>query len=633
MAVTDEQFAALVKQLETVAQRQPGLYRWRVGWLAILGYAYLFGLIGGLLVLCVLSTALIIQTGVIHPKLFIIPLLFLIPVWVLCKALWIKLPAPEGKRVNRRQAPELFALLDDLSRSLKAPRFNRVLLDQDFNAGVCQIPRLGLLGWSTNYLLLGLPLMQSLSPEQFRAVLAHEMGHLSGNHARFSNWIYRIRVTWGQVLHHFERSNSQSMLWIVNRFLNWYVPFFNAYSFVLARMNEYEADRAAATIAGTQTCAEALVAVKLKSPQVNDYWETISDRVRDLKTPPPAYSELMVALRQPTTATSTKMALVTAFEQQTDLADTHPCLRDRLNALGFNIQEPTDLPIPEKVATTAADRFLGPTLQTILAQYDQDWQSEMAQKWEVQHQYLQSQHDRLTELQQRQSITGLTSQEQWEQAYRTLEVHGGAAAFPLMQAFLELRPLHPAANYNVGALLLKQGDAAGVDYLRTAIERRYDWLEDGCQLIYQFWCDRDEPEQATTWQTYYQERSSQLGLAEHERVRISSHDRFLPHSFDPEQLAALRRQMRQYKHVAQVYLARKVVKQFPDDQLFVVGVVLQATQPARTVETEDALLEAFELDVELGGRQRVLWLNGAAMQRRDLQQVLAAQGALVYEAD
>ncbi len=632
MAVTDAQFATLVKQLETVAQRQPGLYRWRVGWLAILGYAYLFGLIGGLLLLVVLSTALIIRTGVMHPKLFLIPLLLLIPVWVLGKALWIKLPAPEGKRVNRRQAPELFSRLDELSRSLKAPRFNRVLLDQDFNAGVCQIPRLGLLGWSTNYLLLGLPLMQALSPEQFRAVLAHEMGHLSGNHARFSNWIYRIRVTWGQVLDHFERSNSQSMLWIVNRFLNWYVPFFNAYSFVLARMNGYEADRAAATIAGTQTAAEALVAVKLKSPQVNDYGETISDRVRDLKTPPPAYSELMLALRQPTTTTSTKTTLVNAFAQQTDLADTHPCLRDRLNALGFSIAAPADLPIPQKLETTAADRFLGPTLQAILAQYDQDWQSEMAPKWEVQHQYLQSQHDRLTVLQQQQETTGLTISEQWEQAYRTLEVQGTEPAFPLMQTFLALRPAHPAANYNVGALLLKQGDAAGIDYLQTAIERRYDWLEDGCQLIYRFWCDRDEPEPAATWQTYYQERSSQLGLAQHERTRISSHDRFLPHDLAPEQLVELRRQMRQYEHVAQVYLVRKVMKQFPDDRLFVMGVVLQPTQPVRTVAAEDDLLDQFELALELEGRQRILWLNGAAMPRRDLQQVLAAQGALVYEA-
>jgi hypothetical protein len=90
--------------------------------------------------------------------------------------------------------------------------------------------------------------------------------------------------------------------------------------------------------------------------------------------------------------------------------------------------------------------------------------------------------------------------------------------------------------------------------------------------------------------------------------------------------------MQQYAHVAQVYLARKAMKQFPDDRLFVVGVVLHTTQPARTVEAEDVLLDQFELALELGGRQRILCLNGAAMQRRDLQQVLAAQGALVYEA-
>jgi hypothetical protein len=397
---------------------------------------------------------------------------------------------------------------------------------------------------------------------------------------------------------------------------------------VLARMNEYEADRAAATIAGAKTCAEALVAVKLKSPQVSDYWDSISDRVRDRAAPPPAYSELMAHLRQPTNSARTQNALVTAFEQKTDLADTHPCLCDRLNALGFDIQAPEDLPVPQKLATTAADRFLGPTLQMILQQYDQDWQAEVAANWEERHQYLQSQSDRLAEL---AALPSLTIAQQWEQAYRTLEVDG-AAALPLMQAFLVVRPEHPAANYNVGMLLLKQGDAAGVDYVRTAIERRFDWLEDGCQLIYRFWCDRNEAEAVATWQAYYQERSGQVALAEHERVRISSHDRFLAHGLDGEGLAALRRQLRQDEEVAQVYLARKVVKQFPDDRLFVVGVVLRVVQPVRSAEAEAAWLEAFELDVELGGRQRIVLLNGAAMHRRDLQQVLAAQGALVYEA-
>lgn len=58
-----------------------------------------------------------------------------------------------------------------------------------------QHARLGVLGWHVNYLILGLPLMQAVSPEQFRAIVAHELGHLSRNHSRFAGWIYRVRLT------------------------------------------------------------------------------------------------------------------------------------------------------------------------------------------------------------------------------------------------------------------------------------------------------------------------------------------------------------------------------------------------------------------------------------------------------
>ena len=89
-------------------------------------------------------------------------------------------------------------------------------------------------GWLNNYLVLGLPLLRALSPAEFRAVLAHEFGHLSGKHGRFSGWIYRVRQTWIQILVsvHQERSYAS---FLFEPFLEWYAPYLNAYSFVLAR--------------------------------------------------------------------------------------------------------------------------------------------------------------------------------------------------------------------------------------------------------------------------------------------------------------------------------------------------------------------------------------------------------------
>jgi Zn-dependent protease with chaperone function len=624
MALTNEQFADLVKRLEGLAQRQPGVYRWRVGLLALLGYVYLACVIVGFLAAIVISTMLIVAIGVPDARLLVIPFLFLVPIFVVLKALWVKFPAPQGTRIKRKQAPELFKLLDELRQQLKAPRFHRVLIDRDFNAAVSQVPRLGVLGWQMNYLLIGLPLLQSLSPEQLRAVLAHEMGHLSGNHSRFSGWIYRVRLTWARILDNFEQEGNEWLLWTIDRFLKWYVPFFNAYSFVLARADEYEADRCAAELAGAKTCAEALVNIRVKAPQLRHFWDQVSDRPRLEAAPPAAYSELMVALRQPASKTMVQTALVTAFEQETDLADTHPCLRDRLNALGFTIRRPEDLPVPETVVVTAADRFLGEGLGEILGKYDREWQADISQQWQERHGYLRSQQERLDELSTKSKTQVLTASEQWEQAFRTMEVEGHGVALPLMQDFLARHPEHPAANYNVGMMLLNQGDVAGVDYVKVGILRRYDWFADGCQLVYQFWYDQGDLERAKEWQDYYKQELANLSLAEHERVRISSRDRFLPHGLDEVQLAALRDQLGQYAGIERVYLVRKEVKYFVDDRLFVVGLVL--TSPGQ----EEAVMQSFDVELGQAGRQRVLVLNSLEMPRKDLELALQEVRSVVY---
>ena len=142
------------------------------------------------------------------------------------------------------EAGRLFALADELTAKLAAPHIHTVLITHDFNAAVSQVSRLGVFGWPHNYLLVGLPLMEALTPVQFSAVLAHELGHLSGRHGRFAGWIYRVRQTWVQLMVRLERERRWGVF-IFSWFINWYAPYFNAYSFVLARRHEYEADAAA----------------------------------------------------------------------------------------------------------------------------------------------------------------------------------------------------------------------------------------------------------------------------------------------------------------------------------------------------------------------------------------------------
>ena len=176
----DQEFNNLIQELEKYARVNPSGYNLRVGLLAALGFSYIF------LVFALLCTFFWFL-GLKQISFFL--------VLAIAQLLYAGFAQPKGIELTRQQVPELFALIDELTEKLNTPKFDHIFLDTQLNAGVLQVPRFGILfvGWQKNYLFLGLPLMQSLSPEQFRAILAHELGHLSGNHSRFSGWIYQLR--------------------------------------------------------------------------------------------------------------------------------------------------------------------------------------------------------------------------------------------------------------------------------------------------------------------------------------------------------------------------------------------------------------------------------------------------------
>ncbi len=279
--MNQDQFDTLVKNLEDYAQRHPAGYKIRVGLLAALGYAYIFLVLAALIAVL----WLLIYVSVANFIIFKFGWLVLVFVWVILRSLWVRLPPPEGLALRREDAPLLFKMVEEASTALQSPQPQHILLTEDFNAAVVQVPRLGLLGWQANYLIVGLPLMQALSPEQFRAVIAHELGHLSGNHGRFFGWIYRVRLTWIQLLLRMQQENRRADVFEI--FLKWYAPYFNAYSFVFARAQEYEADKSAARIAGTETAAQALITLEVKGKFLESKFWTDILRGADSQEMPP----------------------------------------------------------------------------------------------------------------------------------------------------------------------------------------------------------------------------------------------------------------------------------------------------------------------------------------------------------
>jgi Zn-dependent protease with chaperone function len=334
MIKTRDEFVALIQSLEATSARDTTAYRLRLGALAVLGYAYiafvllvLLGLIAGVIALTISIRRF--YAGEIKLLIFLGILVF-----VFIRALWVVIPPPQGIVLTRQQVPALFALLDELFASLRVPHIHRVLLDGDFNAGVVQMPRFGLFGWTVNYLTLGLPLLSAISPEQFTAILAHELGHLSERHGKFSVWIWRARETWDRLQSSLSGEGGGS--WLISHFLNWYAPYFHAYAFVLGRAQEYEADRYAAQLTSPATISDALLATVVRDKYLDKaVWDTLLKQMQaTAAAPTDIYQRLTGALREPMPGDDAGRWVRLALARNTDYDDTHPALHDRIAALG-----------------------------------------------------------------------------------------------------------------------------------------------------------------------------------------------------------------------------------------------------------------------------------------------------------
>ena len=199
--MTHEERAAHVLKIEKrFARRLPALRR-RLFFLAMVGYAGMFAYLGIVIfiaaVFLLLGLQMPLESGWI--LLLLGSFIFTFGGWAAIRVLWVRLTPPEGRTVTRREVPELFKLLDELRRRLRASNFHRVMITAECNAAVSEIPRFGVFGFPRHYLELGLPLIECLSAEELRAVLAHELAHLSARDGWLTGWIYRQRKSWNEI--------------------------------------------------------------------------------------------------------------------------------------------------------------------------------------------------------------------------------------------------------------------------------------------------------------------------------------------------------------------------------------------------------------------------------------------------
>lgn len=454
----------------------------------------------------------------------------------LLRALWMRPEAPQGLPVTQKEAPRLFELIETLRRKTGAPRPDRVLIDGELNAAVWQQPRLGLLGWHRNHLVLGLPLMMGLSTRQLGAVIAHEFGHLRGAHGKLGQWIYRTRRSWYLLLVARERASLGGNLADIALafFFRHFFPRFNARAFVLSRQQEYEADRAAHRIVGAPAAGEGLQAIEVQSRYLQEeFWPALWRRAASAPSPAAERPYRLLRDAMPASLSHAKANswLADGLKRLSDVDDTHPSLRDRL---AFAEVKPG---LPRAAETSAAQALLGSALKEWIARLDARWREQVGRSWSERHRYANGQRHLIAEL-RNESATGPIDADDhllWSRAARLLD--GDAAGESVLRALVEQRPDSLAGRHELGMLLIDEAADArseeGAELLRGVAEAGNNPWAFSAAAGREAWLERRERfDELKKWRELLKTRDAEATAA-----MEALHDFESPQHFEPAQLS------------------------------------------------------------------------------------------------
>ena len=563
----DKDFASLARSLEAFAVKKPGVYKLRVGLLGALGYIYLLLIVSLLLGIVAAVVYYFIYSGHFNALLLKVLWIPLVLVGIVLRSLWITIPVPDGMELKREQAPALFDLIHEVTQKLNGPKIHHVFLSGDFNASIVQIPQFGMLGWLNNYLVVGLPLLQAFSPTEFRAVLAHEVGHLSGKHGRFSGWIYRLRASWIEVLTrvHYERSYAS---FLFEPFLNWYAPYLNAYSFVLARAQERQADEYSVELAGKETTAVMLARLAVKGKSIGeDFWPRFfRGSKNESKAPRDPFEQMLGGLEQSIGPVNTQKWFFEELRVPTGYDDTHPALSDRLAAIGYAKDSPEVTGLLDAVVQAeeqkqpASTHYLRELPEDFVPRQNRLLREQLVPTWTEAHKKANESKKRFGELEAQANVRALTLDEQWERVALLAQVHDQKAVIPPLQIFLQEHPEHAGAHFALGTILLEDQNADGIKYLERAMELKPETVGDASTLLSGFYFQQGDKELAEKFRqravAYYEKEQRINELA----WNFSEDDTFIPHDVSQVVLQEIQSQLHKARGLSEAYLVRKVIQ-------------------------------------------------------------------------
>jgi len=234
-----------------------------------------------------------------------------------------------GPEILEKDEPRLFAVIRDVTERMGGRAVSKVYFIPDVNAFVAEAGGvIGHLG-SRRVMAVGIGLLNTDSIGQFRATLAHELGHFEGGDTRLSGFVCRTRASIGRVIGQLGENSWLSIPFDV------YGRLFMRITQSIGRRQELDADRYSIRIAGRKAHVEGLKSEGVGGVLFERFLDTeVVPLLQEGFIPTNLYDgfrQFLANLGEDGVAREVEGAL---HRLSTDPYDSHPALAERLAFAG-----------------------------------------------------------------------------------------------------------------------------------------------------------------------------------------------------------------------------------------------------------------------------------------------------------
>lgn len=193
------------------------------------------------------------------------------------------------KEIHRDEYPELFNLIEEIALEVQTKFPKRIYLSRDVNAAVFYNSSF----WSMFFpirknLLIGLGLINTVTEQELKAIIAHEFGHFSQRSMSVGSYVYNVNEVIFNMLYDNDSFDQNIQVWAgisgyfsifviiavkIIQGIQWILKkmygFVNIRYMALSREMEFHADQVAANVAGSKPLIDSLLRLELSQMAYN----------------------------------------------------------------------------------------------------------------------------------------------------------------------------------------------------------------------------------------------------------------------------------------------------------------------------------------------------------------------------